>query len=178
MLNPVFFFVVLFLSALVVNGQEDGRLYKGRKVPLKPIMEIRDTVGINPFKLADRVELLYYTSNRMQWREGAKRSYPQVLDQGGIAIPTDSIAKRIILDADRIAEWNVALYEMQLCEELRVAGCYEPRHLLVFYDKGKKVLGAIEICISCAGGWASPGLRKVVFCPERTGVLAAMISRG
>lgn len=177
MCNPSLLLVFFLLTVISGYGQERIELYKGRKAPVAPIVEERDTVGINPFGVADKVELLYYVSNRIQWRDEDKKNKVDILQQGRLKLPEDSIVLRVTLDTAQIADWNAALYEMHLCEEYRVAGCYEPRHMLVFYDKYSKVLGTIEICVSCAGGWVSDGLRKVVFCPERTGVLASMISR-
>lgn len=169
MSNPSLFLIILLLSTVYAYGQEVGKLYKGKKIRVAPVIEQRDTSGINPFVSATKVELVYYKSNRMKWNDS------NILEKGYLIIPPDRIAKRILLNSHQVADWQYSLYEMHLCEEFMVAGCYEPRHLLVFYDKGERLLGAIEICISCAGGWVSPGLRKVVFCPERTGILASMI---
>lgn len=171
MSNPSLFLIILLLSTVYAYGQEVGKLYKGKKIRVAPVIEQRDTSGLNPFIRAAKVELLYYKSNRMQW----KGNDSNILEKGNLNIPTDRIAKRIVLDSSQVVDWEYSLYKMHLCEEFMVAGCYEPRHLLVFYDKGERLLGAIEICISCAGGWVSPGMRKVVFCPERTGILASMI---
>ena len=57
-------FAILLCCVPMVTAQTT-LLRKGRG-QCAPIKEKRDTVGINPFKVAVRVELLQY-SKRMQW---------------------------------------------------------------------------------------------------------------
>lgn len=178
MLNINLSFVVFLLTTLAVYGQETAKLHKGRKSSVGPVVEVRDTSGVNPFDIADKVELLYYVGNRMQWwRDSKGQKYADVIEHGRLNVSTDRIAKRVTLDTAQVAEWSSALYAWNLCAEYMVAGCYEPRHLLLFYDARSRIIGAIEICVTCAGGWVSPGLRAVVFCPERTAMLASMIKK-
>ncbi|WP_343539756.1 hypothetical protein [Sphingobacterium thalpophilum] len=167
----------LLLSFLSLSAQEKVILYKGKKASTSPIVEKRDSTGLDPFKVAQRVELVFYTSNRMSWKNSGGKNLEELLSDGRLNIPTDSIAGRVELDPTQRADWQYTLYQRQLCEELMVAGCYEPRHLLVFYAKDNHPFAHIEICVSCAGAWISDNLRSFVVCPARMAALASMIAQ-
>lgn len=166
----------LLLSFLSLSAQEKATLYKGKNARA-PIVEKRDSMGLDPFKVAIRVELLFYTSNRMSWKNNAGKNFEELLPNGMLNIPTDSIAGRIHLDSAQCADWQHTLYQSQLCDELMVSGCYEPRHLLVFYEDNNRSIGFIEICVSCAGAWISEGLRSFLVCPERMSILGGLVSQ-
>ncbi|WP_394678479.1 hypothetical protein [uncultured Sphingobacterium sp.] len=167
----------LLLSFLSLSAQEQVTLYKGKKARITPIVETGDTRGFDPFKIAERVELLFYISNRLLWYLKTGKNPNALIADGLINIPLDSIAKGVQLDSAQCADWQYTLYQSQRCEEMIVAGCYEPRHLLVFYDDSNKVIGFIEICVSCAGASVSEGLRAFVVCPERMAVLWSMVNQ-
>jgi hypothetical protein len=169
--------IYLLLSFLRLSAQEKVTLYKGKKARITPIVETRDNRGFDPFKIAERVELLFYTSNRLLWHHNAGKNPNALMADGLINIPQDSIAARVQLDSAQCSDWQYTLYQSQLCEEMIVAGCYEPRHLLVFYGDSNKVIGVIEICTSCAGAWISEGLRTFIVCPERMAVLGSMVNQ-
>lgn len=168
------FFLLSFLS---LSAQEGLTLYKGKKAPNVRIVEMQDSTGFDPFKVAERVELLFYTRDRMSWNEKPGKNPEEIIINGNLNIPVDSIAGKVILDSAQSSDWQSTLYKSQLCEELMVAGCYEPRHLLVFYGDDNSVIGAIEICVSCAGAWISKGLRRFVVCPNRMSILESMATR-
>lgn len=166
--------ISLLVIAVFCFDNAEAQLYKGKGAKKKPIVETRDTSGINPFTKAYKVDLLYYRSDRMKWKDSL--SY-RIIKDNQLLIPNDSISKTITLDSLQKANWNDALYETHLCEEHMVAGCYAPHHLLVFYDEKNNLLSAIEICISCSGGWISEGTRQIVFCPERMSLLSYYINK-
>ena len=165
----------LLLPFLSLLAQEKVTLYKGKNARTTPIVEERDSRGFEPFEVAEHVELLFYTSNRLSWQNSTKRNLDELFTDRHLNIPLDSIACRIALDSAQRADWKYTLYQSQLCEEIMIAGCYEPRHLLVFYGDNNQSIGCMEICVSCAGAWVSEGLRTFVVCPERIAVLGSMI---
>lgn len=167
----------LLLSFLNLVAQDKVTLYKGKNVRTGPIIEKRDSSGLDPFKVAKRVELVFYTSNRMSWKNSVKNNPDDRFTAGLLNIPTDSIVGWVQLDSVQCADWQYTLYQSQLCEELMIAGCYEPRHLLIFYDDSNTSIGFIEICVRCAGAWISEELRSFVVCPERMAILGSMINQ-
>lgn len=153
-----------------MSGQETTpKLFKGRNARQHPIVEVRDTAGTDPFSVAARVELWYY-NDRMRWWG---RAFPN----GRVNLSADSIRQRVVLDSALRNGFCEALYVNQLCDDFRIAGCYLPRDLLVFYGAEGRVLGCIEICVECAGGYVSDGLRSAIFCPERTSTLGYWLRR-
>lgn len=160
------FCLLLSVCMLPVMAQEIRQLYKGKHTLGAKIVEPRDTTGINPFTIAKRVELLTY-ANRMRWWPKLYSDGKDLLEDGALTIPPDSIRSRTILDTEQTAELDEAFYQRHLCEESMVAGCYEPRHLLVFYSADDVIIGCIEVCLTCPGGYVSEGLRPVVFCLAR-----------
>src|SRR5690606_29915718 len=111
----------------------------------------------NPFHLAKRIELLTYNNRMEWWFKNNKVEQPLVKD-GKLNMPLDSIQLRVKLDAVAVNKWQSALYGKKFCKDNSISFCYEPRHLLLFYDSNNKVLDYIEICLSCAGGRISKGL--------------------
>ena len=158
--------VTILLCGVHKATAQTNLLYKG-KGERAAIKEKRDAIGSNPFKKAARVELLQY-SNRMQWWYKLYPNGNQLVVNDTLTIPANYITARTTLTPQVAEKWNKLLYKDHLCEEQLTAGCYEPRHLLVFYAANQRVLGCIELCVSCAGGYVSNGLRTVVSCPERT----------
>ncbi|MGE8291702.1 MAG: hypothetical protein ACN6ON_08485 [Sphingobacterium sp.] len=64
----------LLLSFLSLTAQEKVTRYKGKKVRTVPIAEMRDSTGFDPFKMAERVELLFYTGNHMSRQNSANEN--------------------------------------------------------------------------------------------------------
>jgi len=175
-MKQLFLLIGAIMLASFVSGQETPKLFKGRNARQQPIVEVRDTTGTDPFSVAARVELWHY-NDRMRWWGGAFPSGRQLFEEGKVNLPPDSIRRRVVLDSTLCKGFREALYVDQLCDEFRIAGCYSPRDLLVFYGADGRALGCIEICVECAGGYVSDGLRAVVFCPERTSTLGYWLKR-
>ncbi|NJI75428.1 hypothetical protein HCX49_19665 [Sphingobacterium kitahiroshimense] len=169
--------IFLLLSFLSLKAQEKVTLYKGKKARIFPTIEQKDSSGIDPFLVAVRVELLFYISNRISWKGKAGKNLEELFTNSHLNIPADSIAGKVQLDSAQSSDWQYTLYQSQLCEQLMVAGCYEPRHLLVFYGEDNKIFGTIEICVSCSGAWISKGLRSFIVCPERMSTLESMVAQ-
>ena len=148
-------------------------IWVNKEIKSPSIVEQRDTLGINPFAVAERVELITY-SNRMDWWYDENGVEQPLLQEGILNMPTDSINSRIQLDSAVVGQWHKALYETEFCEDNVIALCYEPRHMLLFYGSANKLFGYMEICLSCGGGEVSEGLREVDFCLQRVEYLAGL----
>ena len=106
----------------------------------------------NVFLEADKVEVWSY-QNRENWhreidveREGMKQLE---IVKGQLNIDKNFIKERIVLTVKQIKDLESVLYDDKVCEYVSIAACYQPRHLIVFYDSEEKVLNALEICLSC-----------------------------
>jgi hypothetical protein len=176
-IRQLFLLIVMMMFVVVVSAQEKTQvLFKGRNARQQPIIEDRDTTGVDPFTSAARVELWHYR-DRMKWWNKTFPDNRPLFQDGKVNLPVDSIQRLVVLDSALRKGFHEVLYLDQMCEEFLVAGCYSPRNLLVFYQADGGVIGCIEICVECAGGYVSNGLRPVIFCPERTSVLYNMINR-
>lgn len=162
--------IVLFGIGVLTIAQ----WYNKKVKKAAPIAEQRDTSGIDPFAMAVRVELLTY-SDRMDWWLGEDGIDKPLLENGMLNMPVDRIHSRVSFDSLEIAKWQDALYVQHFCEDSIIALCYQPHHLLLFYTSDNRILGYIEICLSCAGGRISEGLREVIFCPARVEYLSALV---
>ncbi len=177
-MKHIFSVIAAILLVSLVSGQEKiPKLFKGKKARQHPIVETRDTTGINPFNTAARVELWHY-NDRMRWWSKTFSDNRPLFQDGKMNLPADSVQRRVVLDSTLRTGFSEALYVDHLCEEIMVAACYSPRDLLVFYHADGHPLGCIEICVECAGGYVSDGLRSIPFCPKRTSTLYFWLKRG
>lgn len=171
-------FYSIAIIACIIAVLTLTQLHNKKTKKASPIVEQRDTSGINPFAVAERVELVTYNSDRMDWWYDEGNQDKPLLENGELNMPVDSIQSRINLDAPTIAKWQSALYVQHSCADNIIGLCYEPRHLLLFYSSDNRIFGYIEMCFSCAGGSMSEGLREVIFCPERVAYLSTLIGEG
>lgn len=92
-----------------------------------------------------KVRLVTYPS-RMFWNNNNSSEVKNI----------DSIIKSdIIIDDIFLKEENKEKFISLLEDDYFLksqAGCYDPRHLFVFYDNENKVTGYYEMCLEC-GGW-------------------------
>lgn len=140
----------------------------GQSVPVKQ--------DVNPFRVAHRIELLHY-NNRMVWWYKLFPDGKDLIENNRLSIPPNQILQQTVINKTQYKEWENALYNPNVCQETMVAGCYEPRDLLVFYNADNSLLGCIEICVTCAGIYTSPGLQHMVVCPERTSALYFLVEQ-
>ena len=136
----------------------------------------KQNASINPFQAAEKIELLYY-QDRMSWWDKVYPNGKELLENGKLNIPENKILERNPLAKNFRESLQYVLYEQELCKESKVAGCYKPRYLLVFYKKNGNILGVMEICDTCAGIYTSPGLQKPVVCPALTNALKFYLDR-
>ena len=136
----------------------------------------KQNVGINPFQAAEKIELMYY-QDRTSWWDKVYPDSKELLENGKLNIPENKILERNPLANNFRESLQYVLYEQVLCKESKVAGCYKPRYLLVFYKKNGNILGVMEICDTCAGIYTSPGLQKPVVCPALTNALKFYLDR-
>lgn len=108
----------------------------------------------NVFLEADKVEIWSY-ANREIWHienvEGSdsKRMENLEIENGKLNIDLINVKEKIKLTKKEVAEIYKILFSSKICKYVSVAACYQPRHLIVFYDSEEKVINALEICLSC-----------------------------
>lgn len=100
------------------------------------------------FSKVDRVEIVSYPS-RTNWDESDRLKTSEL----HLIIEKSSFKEKYIKDRILLSEEqkNKLIYMFKDIN-LRIAtqaACYEPRHLIVCFDKSNKVYGYLELCIEC-----------------------------
>lgn len=148
---------------------------KNKNTNTTPIVEQRDLAGIDPFAQATRVELVTYKNHRTSGRLNKRGIEQPLIEHGWLNMPADSIRSIKQLNANQMAAWQHALYVQHLCQDNSIGLCYQPRHLLLFYNTANHVSAYIEICFECHSARFSDKVRRVIFCEERVHYVSALI---
>ena len=100
------------------------------------------------FSKVDRVEIVSYPS-RTNWDESDRLKTSELYS----IIEKSSFKEKYIKDRILLSEeQKKKLIDVFKDINLKIAtqaACYEPRHLIVFFDKNNKVYGYLELCIEC-----------------------------
>ena len=100
------------------------------------------------FSKVDRVEIVSYPS-RTNWNESDRLKTSEL----HLIIENSSFKEKYIKDRILISEEQTKkLIDVFKDINLKIAtqaACYEPRHLIVCFDKNNKVYGYLELCIDC-----------------------------
>ena len=117
---------------------------------------------VYPFSKAARVEVISY-ENRMEWDVEPD---DDLIKDGTLRLDAKKIKERVTLN-DNLGQ---RLYEFLFIEECptmsSVSKCYDPRHMVIFYDQEGKVFSYFEICLECGGAEADFSYNEI--CNERT----------
>jgi hypothetical protein len=171
--KTIFCGIAIALSAVAVLTF--ATCHKTKNPDATPIVEQRDLAGIDPFAQAARVELVTYKNDRTTgWfdKEGIEKP---LIEHGMLNMPADSIRSIKQLNANQIEKWQHALYVQHFCQDNSIGLCYQPRHLLLFYNPNNHIVAYIEICFACHSARFSDEVRQVVFCEERVDYVSALV---
>ena len=131
-----------------------------------------------PFSIANEAKIISYP-NRLMWDTTKTDSSVFINDgviaKGEIRLPKAKIRDQIQLNQGDLKELFKILYKESCAGDEMTAACYDPRHAIVFYDKNKKAIGAIEVCFECLNSEVSAGIPNIVFCFDRIGKLQAFM---
>lgn len=125
-----------------------------------------------PFKSAHSALILSY-QDRSTWT--------QVKPHEQIEVETDSsryiimkgkdltsrIKERVEVQGENLERFFSIFHSTQ-CGLGTISFCYNPRHLILFYDQEEVLLGAVELCLDCSNGLASEGIDFPSFCSEKS----------
>ncbi len=121
--------------------------------------------NVYPFSKAVKMEVISYTSGRESWEEG----YREYIYNGEIAFSDSKIKERVWLNEEQADDLYEFLFEDECPFYGSMAKCYDPRHIVLFYDKEGKIFDYFEVCLECGGSKAGFEHNKV--CMQRTGDL-------
>lgn len=106
----------------------------------------------NAFFVAERIEIWSYPNREIWDREGEDNmgAFKELkIENGKVNIEKSRIKEKIILSKEQIEKVYQTLYDNKICDYESIAPCYQPRHLIVFFNSEDKVFNALEICLSC-----------------------------
>ena len=114
-----------------------------------------------PINNFSKIELLSYY-NRVVWDtikyEGERPSYKLLGDNYKLTFDSTMIQERVVLNKSQEKELlNLLISDTCVPKEME-AGCYSPRHMILFRDGKNRIVGYNEFCISCIGSRSSNNL--------------------
>ena len=100
------------------------------------------------FSKVNKIEIVSYPS-RTNWEESDRLKTSEL----HLIVEKSSFKEKYIKDRILLSEeQKKKLIDVFKDINLKIAtqaACYEPRHLIVFFDKNNKVYGYLELCIEC-----------------------------
>jgi hypothetical protein len=114
----------------------------------------------NLFRQYDKVRLLSYNHHRY----ANESDYEIVISNEDVKIKDIEFVDDVILSEQYKRKISNAITKE--AKDCLMADCYNPRHLLVFYQKDKLV-GYYEFCAECGGSRQSEGIKVPSICTEQ-----------
>jgi len=124
--------------------------------------------NVYPFSHAARVEVISYPS-RAIWGNTEDTDF---IDDGKLSFDVSKIKDRVELNEEQKEKLYQFLFEEDCPFYGAVAKCYEPRHLILFYNADGKLFNYFEVCLEC--GRAEGGFQYTDVCDDRMTDLKAI----
>lgn len=83
---------------------------------------------------------------------------PHYVKTNKVEIPEKFLRNKIVLNEFQVLKLKKKLIKTKDKIEER-ATCYEPRHIIVFYNEKDEIFGYVELCFECTGTRASENLK-------------------
>ena len=119
-----------------------------------------------PFGQSYKIEIISY-SDRMVWdtipnKKNGTRVNNTLIKNGKLNFDLNKIIDRVTLNIEQQEILFNTLYNTDCGPDIAVAGCFQPRHLIVFYDKNNYAFSYIEICFQCYQTRQPEGINIIV----------------
>lgn len=108
------------------------------------------------FKQTSKIEI-YAHLVHYRWDENDSIAKKALWHNTLADIPEKYIRNKIVLTKDQTSKLKKNILSVNN-EITDVMDCYEPRHLIIFYNKNNTILGHINICFSCSSARGSSNL--------------------
>lgn len=157
-------FVVLF-CLLILSCKDDAS-----KEEQKQSIKMEETF---PFSDSEKVEIISYPC-RIYWDTIQNNNGINILDpvvNKKLAVNTSGIKDRVILNDDSENKLFNYLFVNDCPDNFSVAGCFNPRHCVLFYNEQEEIIAYFEVCLDCGTYEASQGMEVNEICLERIGTL-------
>lgn len=121
-----------------------------------------------PFSEAARIEIVSYV-NRTLWDSLDNKA---LVKEGVLNIAAKYIREKKTLNKEQ----GNKLFNYLFVEDCAIISseskCYDPRHIVLFYNNEDKVFNHIEVCLECGNADGDFTFNEI--CPERSEALAAI----
>lgn len=134
-------------DTLDINNEWQKIVEKEREEKKQMILNHNiDIKRIYPYNQAEKVEIIAFYSKQ--------NDYKNLLKDGKVNLLNDEIDGRKFLDRSQIYKL-AQIFNNPLADLCHFsANCYNPKHLIIFYDKKEKPFSFIELCLECLGSVA------------------------
>lgn len=116
------------------------------------------------FEKIKQVEILAYLDRNL-WDKEDNPNYFKlnfIEKNGKFEINRKYIKNKIILNKSQLTIFKENLSKCKT--EDWSAACFDPRHLIIFYDQNDKIYGYIELCFDCNRSKSSENLQLISEC--------------
>ena len=146
-------FILLFVIISCKNNEDNDfkeNVTIEENIPKKPI----DNETLNQietfFKNVSKIEIYSYL-DRNKWDNNDNKDFRHFTSfkDGKINIKNEYIKEKIYLDQNQILKVKEVFKAGSFNDDDLTAMCYDPRHLLVFYNSKNEIIAYIEICFDC-----------------------------
>lgn len=159
-MRRIIFFVAILLLVCCKNENGQQQL-ESEGIPIeKSISKIINKRDF-PIKKFSKIELVSYY-NRVVWDtikyKDESTSYKALVDNYKLTFDSTMIQERVALNRSQEKELiNLLISDTCIPQEME-AGCYNPRHMILFRDEKNRIIGYNEFCTSCIGSRNSRNL--------------------
>lgn len=152
------FLVIAALFSLISCKKAEEKTIVRQEIKLP---EMKETF---PFSEAEKIELISYSFDDYRHSSGY---YQYEIKDGKLPFDETIIKERIFLNKLQQESLFWALMTDNCPANYAVADCYMPEHRIIFYDKNKKVIAFLEVCIQCIGSRKSENLKIARLCGKK-----------
>lgn len=166
------YLTIILLTFIIGCHTKDNNVVK-EDVLDETMSEIKNKINIDtcyPYNVSSYIRVFSYP-NRHLWdgkklKPGVFKFNDELLKNGKLNFDTSKIEEKITLNKSQTNLLFQFLHN-KCCGSDIVASCYDPRHLIVFYDKNNKAIEYIEICLSCSNIYTSKKVPEICTCPAK-----------
>ncbi len=157
---------IIALFCLLMVSCKDGASKEVQKQSIK----MEETF---PFSKSEKIEIISYPC-RIYWDTIQNNNVRDILDpvvDKKLAVNTSGIKDRVTLNDDTKNKLFNYLFVDNCPDDSSVAGCFNPRHCVLFYNEQEEIIAYFEVCLDCGTYETSEGMKINDICLERVSAL-------
>lgn len=169
-----FYYILFFVLILGCFSDKDNKYSESEN----KVFEVKNPILFDstyPFNSANKI-VIYSYPDRYLWdgekiESGVFRFNNTVIKNGKLNFDNSKIKDKVTLNQQQSRNLFNILYNKK-CEEDISYSCYDPRHLIVFYDVKDNATDYIEICFQCSNIHTSEKVPTINTCNKKMDLLS------